>query len=182
MMGQATSDWQEGSHIGQARMSREVRSQPVPRNRGGRGGLRLLLLSLGLTLGTGCGDNINAFLGTHDAQVTETITACNRANPLPSRLADVGEIEIVQGDYWDLFITVGPCELKSNIADNSALTFTIQEQGCTDVSLDDATAEITVSGQGQLSDDVLQITLSGTYEGTDNAGFPLTCTYGLQVN
>lgn len=181
MMGQKTSRWQEALHIGQELISSGKASQHRP-PRGGGGGFRSFLLTLGLTLGTGCGDNINAFLGTHDAQITETITACNRANPLPSRLADIGEIEIVQGDYWDLFITVGPCELKSNIADNNTLTFTIQEQACADVSLDDATAEITVSGQGQILDDVLHITLSGTYVGTDNAGFPLECTYGLQVN
>lgn len=151
------------------------RSQPAQRR-------PHLLFFLGLLLGlTGCGPSAADFVGQYDVLTAESMTGCDRSTPRPSVLSDVTRVQISEGDYWDLFVQVGDCQLKANLSESDEGGFTVQEQSCGDVSLDDPTAKVTVQGQGTVSNELLSVEVSGLYEGTDGFGYPVTCSYRLSL-
>ncbi|MFM7200963.1 MAG: hypothetical protein ACKO6N_09255 [Myxococcota bacterium] len=128
-----------------------------------------------------CGPSATDFVGQYDVLAAESITGCDRSTPRPSLLSDVSRVKISEGDYWDLFVQVGDCQLKANLSEQEEGVFTVQEQSCGGISLDDSSAQVTVEGVGSVVENLLAVEVSGTYEGTDSFGYPVTCSYRLSL-
>lgn len=134
---------------------------------------------LGMLLLCACGPSPDDFVGKYSVTVNETFSACTRGTPGATLLADQQSLTILEGADDSLSLELWDCSFAATIVEAGVLR--VEGQSCA-VSLDDATAQVEVSGDGQVSDSSsVSILLEGTYTGTDSVGYPQTCSYRLEL-
>lgn len=139
------------------------------------------LLLVSTSGGMGCGPSPQDLVGKYEVSAQESLTECDRATPRASIFAELSEVSVVLAESTDYSVTLGDCVVTANM-NTAGDAFVVSEQKCLNVSLDDETAKITLSGEGQVLSRALQLALSGVYEGTDSVGYPVTCTWNLTAS